>query len=509
MTRLHWPALLACATLALPAATPSLIAQSSASQSTASQSTIALSTNAADRGMTAVGDTSGAPFPFALFADAVLANHPVARQAQAVAEQARAELRQAWGAFDPTVTATWDRKTFGGTQYFNYVDAALKIPLPIGADVTVAFDRTLGRYANPDRLTPGNGTLSAGVSIPLGQRIITDERRTALQQARAARDLGEADRTGLVNKLLFSAAKEYGTWYESWRRRAIALEGEALADFRLRAVRQRVRNGESAPIDTIEALLEVQRRQVTRFEAEAGFYVATLGITAFLWDSTGAPRPLPAEAKPTIDGLGNAVIDSTRLDALLAVAVRRHPELLKVQAKVRQAEAERLLATQGLLPFAEAKLEALGSRDSETGFFDRARVEDNYKSALAVKTPLLFLKETGKFGATGQKLTMQRLEADRLRRDVELESRAAMFELSNLERLLLRQRENVRYARLLRDAEQIRFENGESTLLILNLRERLVLDEATKLAALEGKVAGARGALALATGDRTLLSIGR
>jgi hypothetical protein len=73
----------------------------------------------------------------------------------------------------------------------------------------------------------------------------------------------------------------------------------------------------------------------------------------------------------------------------------------------------------------------------------------------------------------------------------------------------VRQNANVRNARLLRDAEQIRFENGESTLLILNLRERLVLDEAAKLAALEAKVASARGALALATGDRTLLTIGR
>jgi outer membrane protein TolC len=74
---------------------------------------------------------------------------------------------------------------------------------------------------------------------------------------------------------------------------------------------------------------------------------------------------------------------------------------------------------------------------------------------------------------------------------------------------LERQQANVRNARLLRDAEQTRFENGESTLLILNLRERLVLDESAKLAALEGKVASARAALALATGDRQLLLTGR
>lgn len=454
-------------------------------------------------------DTTGVPYAFPQFMDEVLANHPVSQQARLVAEQARAELRVAWGAFDPKLSASWDQKRSSGTEYYNYLNSELKIPLPVGADITVAYDRTMGRYFNPDRRTDGNGTISAGVSIPLGQRIITDERRTALVQARAARDGGDAERIALVNKLLFTAAKDYGNWYESWRRRAIAQEGEALAEFRLRAVRARVNNGESAPIDTIEALLELQRRQVTRFEAEAAFYVSTLQLTAHLWSPEGRPAALPDQAKPVLDGLGRGGIDSTQVASLVDLAVRRHPELLKVQAKVRQAEAERLLATQGLLPFAEAKLAGVAPRGETDGFFNRGRLDDNYKAALNLSTPLLYLKETGKFSATGAKLAFQEFERDWLRRGLEVDVRASIFDLANLERLLEAQEANVRNARLLRDAEQVRFENGESTLLILNLRERLVLDEAGKLAALEGKVASARGALAVATGERTLLTIGR
>ena len=450
-------------------------------------------------------DTLGTPFTFPAFVDGILANHPVATQARLVADQARSDLRTAWGAFDPTVTASWDQKKFGGTSYYNYFDAELKIPLPIGADVTVAFDRTMGRYFNPDRRTPSNGTIEAGISIPLGQRILPDERRNALQQARAARDAGEADRTAIVNKLLFSAAKDYGAWYESWRRRVIAQEGEALAEFRLQAVRRRVANGESAPIDTIEALLELQRREVTRFEAEASFYLASLDVTAYIWDDAGRPAPLPADAKPLLLGIEGVGIDSTRLGQLLDVATRRNPDLLKVQARVKQAEAQRLFSTQALLPLAEAKLAGLGANDSEQSFFDGERLDNNYKAGLVIKSPLLFLKETGRFASTGQRLDFQRLERDRLRREIEFDVRAAIFDLFNLERLRLRQVANVRNARLLRDAEQVRYENGEGTLLILNLRERLVLDESVKLAAVEAKVAGARAALAVATGDRTLL----
>ena len=455
-------------------------------------------------------DSAGTGFSFGAFADLVLAHHPVAVQAQLVADQARAELRRAWGAFDPSLTATVDRKTFNGTSYYNYLDAALKLPLPIG-DVTVAFDRTLGKYVNPDRSTSSGGVLSAGLSIPLGQRLVTDERRTALQQARAARDLGEAEQVGLVNKLLFSAAKAYGGWYEAWRRRSITADGEALAAFRLDAVRRRVANGEAAPIDTVEALLEVQRRQVSRYEAEGAFYLATLDVTSFLWEDGREPRPLPVAAVPTLAGLGQGGIDSTLLASLLDRAVQRHPELRKAEAKVRQASAERLLSAQGVLPFAALKVEGLSERGSDGagGFLDGGRLADNFKSAFEVKTPLLFLKETGKLNAATQKLDFQRVERDRLEREVEFDIRGAVFDLANLQRLLERQRSNVRQAGLLRDAEQVRFENGESTLLILNLRERLVLDEALKLAAIEAKVAAARGALALATGDRTLLATAR
>ncbi len=449
-------------------------------------------------------DTTGTAFSFPSFVDGILAYHPVATQARLVADQARSELRTAWGAFDPTITATWDQKTFGGTQYYNYFDAELKIPLPIGADVTVAFDRTMGRFINPDRRTVGNGTFEAGISIPLGQRIITDERRNALTQAKAARDAGDADRLAIVNKLLFSAAKDYGVWYESWRRRAIAQEGESLADFRLQAVRRRVANGESAPIDTIEALLELQRRQVTRFEAEASFYIASLDITAYIWDDVGRPAPLPTNAKPVLVGIDRIGIDSTRLEQLLEVATRRNPDLLKIQARVQQAQAQRLFTKQGLLPLAEAKLTGLGESGSDQSFFDGDRLDDNFKAGLSFKSPLLFLRESGRFTASGQRLEFQRLERDRLRREVEFDARAAIFDLFNLERLRERQTANVRNARLLRDAEQVRFENGESTLLILNIRERLVLDESIKLASVESKVVGARAALAVATGDRSL-----
>jgi outer membrane protein TolC len=66
----------------------------------------------------------------------------------------------------------------------------------------------------------------------------------------------------------------------------------------------------------------------------------------------------------------------------------------------------------------------------------------------------------------------------------------------------------VTQARQLLRGEQRRFENGESQLLVVNLRERLVLDEALKLASLEAKYVSVRAALAVALGEPGVLPAG-
>ena len=68
-----------------------------------------------------------------------------------------------------------------------------------------------------------------------------------------------------------------------------------------------------------------------------------------------------------------------------------------------------------------------------------------------------------------------------MQRRVTIEIRAALNALMMVESAVQLQRDNVAAAGLLRDAEEVRFANGESTLLSVNLRERLLLEELVKL----------------------------
>lgn len=446
---------------------------------------------------------SAVPLTFEEFYRAVATHHPVVRQARLLEAIAEGDLRQARGAFDPTLSAGWDRKSFGGTRYYDYLEAGLEIPTPLGVDIKLGYERTEGRYASPDRRTPGGGLLSAGVSIPIGQRLVTDERRNAVAQARALRDYAAGERAAQVNKFLLTAAKLYGDWYEAHRRRGLAGEAVALADFRLAAVRRRVQEGDAAAIDTIEARLELQRRQVQELEASVDYRNASVVIEGFLWDGDGAPVALDPRAVPSIVGLAVEPVDSARVASWLAVAERHHPALRKAAAKVRQAEAERLFAVQQVwVPAAELTYAPLAAREEGVGALgDAVGASADAKWGGALKVPLLALKERGKYAAAAGKLEQQRLELALVRRDVGIAVTTAANDLSALDSLIRWQRQAAAQARLLRDGEQRKFENGESTLFLVNARERQVIDEELKRLALEAKYVAARAALAVAIGE--------
>jgi outer membrane protein TolC len=438
---------------------------------------------------------------FGEFLRRVLATHPVARAAELTAAVGRAEARVAVGAFDPTVAVTAEQKVQGGREKFTEVKGTLTIPTPLGVDVRLGYERGTGPDVNPEASTARAGLVTAGLSIPLGQRIVTDERRTALEQARAARDAALGERAALVNRLVQAAARDFGRWWDGERRLAIATDGVALAEFRFRAVRDRVTTGDAAPIDSVEASLEVRRRAAALAEARAAAFAARTVAEAYLWDDRGAPVALPTGTVPRLDGMEGAPPDSATVAGWLATAEASHPELARAQARLDQAAAQRLLVAQQLLPAASLDLTGLAEGRSVGDLPDWDTGRQDYKAGGSVRMSALLIRERARASAAGARLEQARLDLQRLRRDVRNGVRIAATDLAAVLEQLAEQREAVRQARLLRDGEQRRFEAGDVSLLIVNLRERALLDEEQRLAQLEARLVAVRGDLVAAIGQ--------
>lgn len=465
----------------------------------------------ARRGLPVVNDSvrmlPGTPITFARFFELVSRNHPVVRQARLIEEGADGDVTAAFGNFEPKLEALWQTKRFtsstGSSQalYFNYADLALKIPTPFGADFKIGYERASGQFINPQFTTPRNGLFSAGISVPLGQRMLTDERRTALRVARALRGVAQADRAALTNKLLFLAAKAYAEWFATALQLQVIRDGVRLAELRYGAIVGRVRAGDAAGIDSIEAAAELNRRRAQLQGADQAYFAASLDLTSYLWDARGQPEDLPTGGVPSDSGMGRVVLDSAAVPKLLARVMALHPEVRKADGKVEQTSAERALARQGILPLVSADLSALRAQGNAFDFGDALGREGDYKGAVSVSSPLLFFKERGKYQSTDAKFDRAELEARQTRRDVVLLVRTAINDLAQFDAQLTLQRDAVRLFRILSAGERAKFEAGESNLFLVNTRERQVLDEELKFVALQAKYLAARAALAVAAGS--------
>ncbi|MCA8829146.1 TolC family protein [Hymenobacter pini] len=410
-------------------------------------------------------------------AELVFANHPVVKQAALLSEDARSQVQQARGGFDPKLASGFDRKMFGGTDYYNIWGNELKIPVWLGgADLKVGYDRMVGTYVNPEHRTPLDGLAVAGLSVPLGQGLLIDERRSTLRQARIMVDAAEAERVKQINEIWLQAAKDYWTWYYTYQQMVLIQEGVQLADTRFRATSRRAQLGDQAPIDSVEAQITVQDRQVQYEQLRVELQNARLLLSNHLWTRDGQPGELPAYAVPQRPAL--VAVDSARYEELLDFATSRHPTLLKLDAKIRQLSVEERYRREMLKPTVNVSGYLLSRGD-----FYRPEVPkyydfglNNYKVGVDFAFPLFLRKERGKLWQTRLKVQDASLEQQNSRRNIQNQVGSRYNALKAYERQLQLQASAIANQRQLLAAELQKFELGESTLFLINARETKLID---------------------------------
>ncbi|GHA69204.1 TolC family protein [Pontibacter akesuensis] len=432
----------------------------------------------------------------------ILQHHPIASQAALLTEQARQELRIARGTMDPVISSKLYRKEYGGKEYYNLWSNKLRVPLWFGPELVAGFDRNTGQYLNPENTMPPDGLSYAGIAVPLGQGLFIDERRATIRQAKLMQGIAEAERVKLINKLLLEATKDYWEWLLQYRTAQVYQEAQELTEFRLRAVRSRVLEGDLAAIDTVEALMALQERQLLLQQAQLELQNAQLQVAVHLWAEDQVPLELQAHTIPTLTGIDASTVSAQELQSLLAEARSSHPELQKLSLKGEQLQIERTFAANKLLPKLNAEYNVL-QRDFylQPDIMEQDHLQGNYKLGLSFSLPIFLREERGKLQLTKAKLQANSLELVQQTREVENAVLLAYNELQALESQLQLQEQMVANALTLRNGEQIRFENGESSLFLINSREAKLLEAQVKLYTLRTKYAKARTYLYWAAGE--------
>lgn len=409
------------------------------------------------------------------YIDLVEEYHPVSVLADLEVDLARADLRRSRGGFDPALYGDYATKEFRESRYYEYLDAGVEIPTWAGLSFRGGFQNSNGAFINPDKRIPGPGQLSAGLSAQLGAGLLMDERRAALRQAQIGLEQGQLDRVILRNRLYVEATTAYYRWAFAEAALRIAEEALELANFRYGAVRENFRYGDVPAIDTVEAYTQVLNRLNLWKAAQSDWVEALNTAEVFLWDEEGRAREIPPGIRP------NALEpDPAIAEGLPMIIDADHPELRRLRTVTDFLDIDRRLAAEFLRPRAELRYNFLSENVmmnsdeqifSNAGFFD-----NNYTFGARVFFPLFMREARGRVGMAKVKMRMVDQDYYNLDASLSADLDAALVRLQNLREQIDYTGQNVEYLGRLLEGERALFENGESSLFLINARETQLVD---------------------------------
>jgi len=422
------------------------------------------------------------------FYSIVMDYHPIALQASLMAQRGDLALSESRGNFDPKLVSQFSAKDFKDVDYYQLWDSYLEVPTLLNVDLKAGFERNRGEFLDPEHSLPENGLYYAGLSVPLGQGLIHNPRRIALKQAAVTREQMQVQATQVLNNLLFDANRVYWAWYESHRKFALADRNLQLIIERYQGIRSSVLNGEMAPIDSTEALIQIQMWQNNLNLAEVALKNNELLMQNFIWTDS-----------LTVEGmLPQANIGHSDPLELYINAVANHPTWRILLLQNASLELDRKLSQEQLKPVIDLDYQVLlgQTNTSEVGDY----MVSNYKAGLRFELPVLLRKERAKLKTVNIKLQENELKQELEFRKMSNEVQQSYNQVINLTGILERQREMVvNYQRLL-DGERMKFDNGESSIFLINSRENSKIKAESDLIEMISKLGSTIGKLQWSSG---------
>jgi outer membrane protein TolC len=400
-------------------------------------------------------------------------NHPVAKQAALLVNKADAELLSARGAFDPAFELDASRKTFDGKNYYYYSNPQLQIPTAAAVALKAGTESNGGDLLSPE-ITRGRSSY-LGVELPLGNGLLLDKRRAALQQAKILQNQSEQERRNVLNNLLLDAYDAYWQWAGAHQLYAIYSGFLANALQRQNLVRNAYINGDRSVMDTVESYTQLQQYHLQQAEAKQKLNNAAISLSYFLWQDDTTAYQLPEHYVPDTTRFNTREEDPVS-EENMALILAQHPLLRSAGYKVSSMETEKRLKLQGLLPYVSLKANVLSKEYGFVKGLDAAYLQNNYKWGVSVQLPLFLRQGRGEYKKAQIKLKETQLELSAKRRQLENKIRYYQNERTRLlEQLELTRSLQNNYRQLLRN-EELKFMQGESSLFLVNSRENKLLE---------------------------------
>ncbi|MBC5862445.1 TolC family protein [Flavobacterium turcicum] len=409
--------------------------------------------------------------------------HPLVKNANLEISKAQANLMMARGGFDPKIEVDFSKKQFKDTEYYSILNSSFKIPTWYGIEIKAGFDNNEGVYLNPENTVPNQGLTSLGITVPLGQGLLINQRMADVRKAKMQLQLSQAERKLQAIAVLYDASVAYFNWKKNFNEVALYKEYNENAQIRFKGIKSLIVQGDKPAIDSVEAGIIVKNRRLSLEDSQLKLTKAKLELSNFLWLENNIPLELAEELIPESQ-LEFTIQESLRTNDLVNqdFSITNHPKINALESKIDMLTVEQKLKANMLLP----KIDVGYSYLSEPSYIDNYRFED-YKIGLNFYFPLFLRKERGSLKLAKFKVqeTQFALNLEKVQLTNKINSQKTEIESLIKQQQLIKGLVNDNLTML--KSEERLFSFGESSLFLINTRENNLVSAQLSRIALENR----------------------
>ncbi|PBQ30598.1 hypothetical protein CNR22_02020 [Sphingobacteriaceae bacterium] len=412
------------------------------------------------------------------FIASVLENNPLAKRANNEKKYAELQLKAARGNYDPLISGNYDQKQFNGSNYFTTLNSEIKQPLFTNQYLKAGYDYGVGTNVNPEFYTPSQGLPYLGLEVGVLQGLVIDKRRAEVLKSKAYINYYTAEQQQQLNTLLFEASQRYFEWLFTTNQIALSNYFMDAARKRLEGVEALAAVGERASVDTVEAAIFYQTRLLDLQNALIENQKSTNELSGFIWQNNS-----PSLVTTTYQVSDSLEVYYKKAKSVLSEKLTsntlQNPVLTKYTAYQKVLDTDVRLKKEMIKPVLNVKYNFLSNN---TSAINPAFSTNNYKWGLNMSFPLLLRNSTNEYKMA--RVISQNNSLELLNKTNELNFKYNALEktLAILAQQLMNAERSVNYSKMLLDAEKVKFQNGESSVFMINTRENKLLETELKLA---------------------------
>jgi outer membrane protein TolC len=411
----------------------------------------------------------------------VKARFPSLEAARQDAEAAAADVLSAEGGFD----LNWRSRASSTTDGYypnRRLDTVIEKPTALwGTTFFTGYRLGAGDFAIYDGKfeTQSGGEIRAGLEVPLIRNGPIDRRRATLWRAEAGQKIANFNVDSQALESLRTAAHRYWDWVAAEHKVRIMQGLLELATTRDSQLQKRAAHGDIPRIEVEENVRAILQREAQLVSATRLMEQAAIELSLYLRDTSGT-QVNPTSAMAPVDFPDARLPDGTSSDDTLgqtvSAAQAQRPDVPRIGKMREQNDFEKRWARNQILP----RLDAQFIVSKDLGQPETKLKPTEVEGALVIEIPLQTRVASGRLAAANANLlkldAQERLALDRIANEVRdsiIGMRAAR------ERIGIAHKEVV-IAERLEKAERTRFQNGDSSLLFVNIREQFTADARLK-----------------------------